>query len=128
MSILTTAVILSGILLGMWGLFHQLIVGGAVTMDPDIDERTVRLFLMSWITQGAYLSLTGFLPVVLLVFYQPYDEAVLTTCLVVAIALLILSLHVFATSRKFFITPITIGLTLQTIHSLILFVYYFAHR
>jgi hypothetical protein len=128
MSFLTITLVISGILLGMWGLFHQLIVGGAVTMNPDADERYVRLFLMSWIAHGAYLSLAGFLPVVLLIFHDPLEPAVLTTSIILAFALTLLSVHVLVSARKFAITPVWIGLVLQSIHAALLYTFYFTYR
>lgn len=128
MSILTGAIIVSGILLGVWGLFHQLIVGGAVTMNHDADQRSARLFLMSWIAHGAYLSLAGFLPVALLIFHNQYDSAVLTTSIILAVALTLLSIHVSVTTLKFFITPVWVGLILQSIHAVLLYILYFLYR
>ncbi len=128
MNILTGTIIVSGVLLGMWGLFHQLIVGGAVTMNSDSDERSARLFLMSWVAHGAYLSLAGFLPVALLVFHEPYDPAVLTTSIILAFALTLLSIHVAVTTIRYFITPVWIGFVLQSVHAALLYVLYFMYR
>lgn len=128
MNLLTGAIIVSGILLGMWGLFHQLIVGGAVTMNRDADERSARLFLMSWVAHGAYLSLAGFLTVALLIFHDPYDSAVLTTSIILAFALTLLSIHVVVTTLKYFITPVWIGFVLQSVHAVLLYTLYFLYR
>ncbi|MBW7859439.1 MAG: hypothetical protein H3C43_14380, partial [Leptonema sp. (in: Bacteria)] len=77
---------------------------------------------------GAYISLTGFLPAILLLIYSPYEPVVLTTCFLVALAILILSIHVAVSSFKYFITPIWIGWSLQTLHGLLLAVLYIVYR
>lgn len=128
MTLLSGIVITTGFLTGMWGLFHQLIVGGAVTMMHEAEERNLRIFLMTWVAHGAYISLTGFLPAVLLLIYNPYEPVVLTACILVAIAILILSIHVGAINYKFFITPIWIGWSLQTLHGIMLVILYFVYR
>ncbi|GIX42336.1 MAG: hypothetical protein KatS3mg129_2069 [Leptospiraceae bacterium] len=121
-------IIFIGILIAGLGIFHQLIVGGIVTRLIEAEEKDLRLYLMSWITHGAYVTLCGILPVVLLIFYPSYDASVLTTLFILAIAMTILVIHIGITGLKYKIIPITLEFISLTIYSILIFIYYFLNK
>lgn len=112
-----------GVILAAWGLFHQLVVGGAVTAFRNISETEARLFIMGWVAQGAFMSFTGFLPAALLLFFGPFSAPVHTTLLLSSLALILLSAHVFLTGFHTHFKPIRIGAVLQMIYGVYLLVF-----
>lgn len=125
MKILEYSIILVGTLLTMIGVFHQLIVGGIVTRLSEAEEKDLNLYLMSWISQGAYITFCGILPVILLTFHSPYESSLKTTFFILAFGMLILAIHIFFTGLKYKILPIVIEFILLIIFSSLLFLFYF---
>lgn len=115
--------IVLGFFLACWGLFHQLIVGGAATMFKDISENEARLFVMSWVAQGGFMTFAGLAPAVMLLLHGPYTEGVQTICILSGIALVLLSVHVFATGFKSHLKPIRIGAVLELTYGVYLLGY-----
>ena len=111
--------IASGATLAAWGLFHQLIVGAAATMFKEMSEKEARLFVMTWVAQGAFMSFTGILAAVLLFFYGLQAGPVQITLLLTGLAMLLLSGHVFATGYRSHVGPIRTGAVLEFIFGLI---------
>lgn len=109
-----TAIVL-GLLLATWGLFHQLIVGGAATMFKNITEDEARLFVMSWVAQGAFMSFSGLLVAMMVFFHGIYDEAVGTMLIITGIAMILLSMHVLVSGYKTTVKPIRIGAVIELI-------------
>ena len=60
-----------GTLLAAWGMFHQLIVGGAVMVAKHHhpDEKEARLFVMAWVAQGGFMAFLGLVPATMLFLY-----------------------------------------------------------
>ena len=116
--IITIAGILIGLILAGWGLFHQLIVGAAVTLIKNISEESARIVIMSWVAQGAFMSFTGIISSSMLFLHGVYSDAVQTTMVLCGISMLLLSLHVMASGYKTHIKPIRIGAALEFIYGL----------
>ena len=104
-----------GTLLAAWGMFHQLIVGGAVMVAKHHhpDEKEARLFVMAWVAQGGFMSFLGLIPATMLFLYGVNTPPVHTVLAVSALALILLSLHVFLTGFGTHIRPIQIGAVLE---------------
>ncbi len=105
--------IILGLLLALLGLFHQLIVGGAVSMIKDSGAVEARIFIMTWVSQGAFMSFCGLLPAVLLFFYGAMLQSVQTVMLLTGVALILLSIHVFVSGFKSHIKPVQLGAVIQ---------------
>ncbi|MEQ9366188.1 MAG: hypothetical protein RIF32_18245 [Leptospirales bacterium] len=111
--------IAAGVTLAAWGLFHQLIVGAAATMFKEMSEKEARLFVMTWVAQGAFMSFTGILAAVLLFFYGLQAGPVQITLLLTGLAMLLLSGHVFVTGYKSHVGPIRTGAVLELIFGIV---------
>ena len=111
--------ITSGVTLAAWGLFHQLIVGAAATMFKEMSENEARLFVMTWVAQGAFMSFTGILASLLLFFYGLLAGPVQITLLLTGISMLLLSGHVLMTGYRTHVGPIRTGAVLELIFGLI---------
>lgn len=125
MLIVKYVIITLGIILALLGLFHQLIVGGVVTRLVDSEEKDLRLYMMSWISHGAYLLLSGILGVILLTFHSPWDSSLKTSLFILSFANLFLSIHIAFSALKTQITIITLEFFFSLIFSIFLFIYYF---
>lgn len=112
-----------GAALALWGLFHQLIVGGAVTNFKNIGETEARLFIMGWVAQGAFMTFAGILPPVLILFFGPEDPAAHVAALLSGVALVFLAIHVFVTGFVSHWRPIQIGAILELAHGIALLAY-----
>ncbi|MFN3603738.1 MAG: hypothetical protein ACK4UJ_03380 [Leptonema sp. (in: bacteria)] len=112
-------------ILTLVGVFHQLIVGGIVTRLIDAEEKDLRLYLMSWISHGNYITFLGILPIILFIFHSSYDPALKTTFFILAIAMIILSIHIAISGLKYKILPITLEFVLLIISSGSILLYYF---
>ncbi|MCR9143919.1 MAG: hypothetical protein NXI24_16860 [bacterium] len=111
--------IVAGATLAAWGLFHQLIVGAAATMFKDMSEKEARLFVMTWVAQGAFMTFTGILASVLLFFYGLQAGPVQITLLLTGLAMLLLSGHVVLTGYRSHVGPIRTGAMLEMIFGII---------
>ncbi len=98
-----------GLLLAAWGLFHQLIVGGAVTMFKDLETNGSRLLVMSWVAQGAFMSFAGLLSSVMLLLHDIQSAAVHTVLIMCGLSMLFLFGHVMVTGYSTHIKPVRIG-------------------
>jgi hypothetical protein len=105
-----------GASLAAWGFFHQLIVGGAVTLLKNVEDQSARLMVMSWVAQGAFMSFLGILPASLLLIYGLLAAAIKTVLFICSCALLFLAGHVIATGYGTHIKPIRIGAFLELIY------------
>lgn len=121
-------IIFLGILIAALGIFHQLIVGGIVTRLTEAEEKDLRLYLMAWITHGAYVSFCGILPAILLILYPLYEPSLFTTLFIISIATMILAIHIGISGLKYKIIPITLEFIFLIIYSIFLFVYYFLNK
>ncbi|MCS7204736.1 MAG: hypothetical protein NZ853_03485 [Leptospiraceae bacterium] len=124
MELIRYGIIIVGLILAGLGIFHQLIVGAIVT-NIDGDEKDLRLYLMSWISHGAYITFSGILPVILLFYHSTYEGAISTTLIVLGFALLILSIHIAITTLKFKIPMILAEFAFSILLSVLLFTFYF---
>ncbi len=111
--------IVAGSTLAAWGLFHQLIVGAAATMFKDMSEKEARLFVMTWVAQGAFMSFTGILTAVLLFFYGLQSGPVQITLLLTGMAMILLSGHVLVTGYRTHVGPIRTGAVLEMIFGIV---------
>ncbi len=109
-----------GALLTLWGLFHQLIVGGAITMFRNISENEARLFVMSWVAQGAFMSFLGILPVAMLFLFPIFSSETHTVFLICSFGLFILSGHIFFTGINTHLKPIRISAFIQLAYGIYL--------
>lgn len=111
-----------GTVLAAWGMFHQLIVGGAVMVarHHHPDEKEARLFVMAWVAQGGFMTFLGLLPAAMLFLYGPSTPPVHTVLAISALSLLLLSLHVFLTGFGTHIRPIQIGAVLEALYGVLL--------
>lgn len=116
-----TILILCGIF-ALWGLFHQLIVGGAVSIFHNLDEKEARLFLMSWVAHGAMMSYAGILNFFLLLFFSSEEPVVRFVMGISGLALMILCIHVLVSGLKTRVNPVIIGAILQGITGTTLFI------
>lgn len=103
-------------------MFHQLIVGGAVMVAKHHhpDEKEARLFVMAWVAQGGFMTFLGLLPAAMLFLYGVHATAVHTALAMSALALILLSLHVFLTGFATHIKPIRIGAVLELAYGILL--------
>jgi len=109
-----------GIILAAWGVFHQLIVGGAAATIKHPEESEARLFVMSWVAQGGFMTLLGILPATMLFFYGISPAPVHTVLVLCALALILLSSHVVLTGLSTHLRPIQIGAILEMTYGLFL--------
>ncbi len=117
-------VIVLGIIITLLGLFHQIIVGGVVTRLLDSEEKDLRLYVMSWISHGAYLSFGGILGVILLVFHSPFDASLKTSIFILGFGMLFFSIHIGVSALKNQIMIITLEFLFSLFYSLSLFAFY----
>lgn len=122
---LTAAVLVSSAVTALWGLFHQFIVGGALSAVRNCDDRSARLLLTTWIAQGAFLTLCGALPLILLLLHGLTD-AVRLMLLLVGLALTLLSAHVAVIGLRRALPPVRLGWVLQSVHAVLLLALYLA--
>ena len=120
LSILEGLGIALGLLLAFWGLFHQLIVGSAASLFSNTEAAQLRIVVMSWVAQGAFISFGGILPAVLLFFHGLGSAAVQTAVLLSGIALIFLSIHIFISGIKRDLRPIFAGACLQLFYGIYL--------
>ncbi len=113
--------IAGGVILAGWGLFHQLIVGGAVTMVRVPDEKEARLFVMSWVAQGAFMTFAGILPGTMIFLHGIFSGPAHTVFAITGTGLFFLSGHVFLSGYKTHIRPVQIGAVLEVLYAVILF-------
>ena len=111
--ILETLLISMGVILASWGLFHQLIVGGAITIFKNIEENEARLFIMGWVAQGGFMVFLGIVPPLLIWLFGMQQEVVRTIMAINGASLLLLGAHVFFTGFSTHIKPIRIGAILS---------------
>ncbi|MBI3394316.1 MAG: hypothetical protein HY042_00625 [Spirochaetia bacterium] len=111
-----------GTLLSAWGIFHQLIVGGAVTMLKLPAETDNRLFVMSWVAHGAFMTFAALLPCAMIVFHGVYAGAAHTVFAFSGAALIFLSGHVMVSGYKSHVRPIQIGAVLEGIFGIYLII------
>ncbi len=105
-----------GIVLASWGLFHMLIVGGAVTIFKNIEESEARIFIMGWVAQGGFLGFLGLTPPLLVWLFGMHQEIVRTVLALCGVTLLMLAAHVYGTGYSTHIKPIRIGAVLITVY------------
>lgn len=103
-------------------MFHQMIVGAAVTMFEDLSEVEARLFIMSWVAQGAFMTFTGVLLSITLFFHGLMAPAAKTTLLITSISLLLLGCHVLLSGYKTTIRPVRIGAWLEILNGLFILI------
>ncbi|MCB1138313.1 MAG: hypothetical protein KDK23_06120 [Leptospiraceae bacterium] len=115
LAILNYIVIGTGILLACWGLFHQLIVGGAVAMLGNPDEKEARIVIMAWVAQGAFMTFCGLIPLIFFIFYGYESPAYLTATLMAGLAMCILAIHVAVVGFATLVRPVQIGAVLEAI-------------
>ena len=114
--------IILGIILAAWGLFHQLIVKSTVSLLHTVSPKNVRIVVMSWVAQGAYMSFTGILSSVILILYQidlPVVHLILFMC---SFAMLFLAGHVLITGFRAHMKPIRIGAFIEIIYGVYMIV------
>lgn len=121
--ILEYAGIFLGIVLALWGLFHQLIVGSVVSMLQNEEGPVVRLLVVAWVAHGAFLSFCGLLPSLLLFFHGAHYAPVQTAMLLSAAALLILSIHTYISGFATHPRPLRISFYLGMAYSFYLFLF-----
>lgn len=122
LSILEKLGIVLGLVLAFWGLFHQLIVGSAASMFKGLGSTELRIVVMSWVAQGAFLSFCGVLSSVLLFFHGLNSAAVQTALLLCGTALIFLSIHIYISGIKKHLRPLRIGAFLQLFYGIYLLV------
>ncbi|MCB1171091.1 MAG: hypothetical protein KDK25_12180 [Leptospiraceae bacterium] len=115
LAILNYIVIGTGILLACWGLFHQLIVGGAVAMLGNPEEKEARIVIMAWVAQGAFMTFCGLIPLIFFVFYGYEAPAYLTATLMAGLAMGILAVHVAVVGFATLVRPVQIGAVLEAV-------------
>lgn len=109
-----------GVVLAGWGVFHQLIVGAAASLNKHPDDNEGRLFVMSWVAQGGFMTFLGVVPAAMLILYGISPPAVHTILTLSALALILLSGHVFFTGISTHLRPIQIGAVLELIYGVFL--------
>ncbi len=118
MSVAEAVIMLLGVALGFWGLFHQLIVGAAVTIYKNLDESASRIMVMTWVAQGAFMSFCGILSTTLVFLHGLRTDAVQTALIVCSAGMLFLSGHVFVSGYQTHLKPIRIGAVIGGVYSL----------
>ena len=122
LAILNYIVIGTGILLACWGLFHQLIVGGAVAMLGNPDEKEARIVIMAWVAQGAFMTFCGLLPFIFFVLYGFDHPAYLTASLLAGLAMSVLAVHVAVVGFATLVRPVQIGAVLEAVFGILVIV------
>ena len=122
MNIVEALVIVCGVVLAAWGLFHQLIVGAAVTMYRDLDESASRIMVMTWVAQGAFMSFSGILSTLLVFFHGLRSDAVQTTLVLCSAGMLFLSGHVFISGYRAHLKPIRMGAIISGTYGIVLLI------
>ena len=122
LAIINYMVIGTGLLLACWGLFHQLIVGGAVAMLGNPDEKEARIVIMAWVAQGAFMTFCGLLPFIFFVLYGMEHPAYLTATLLAGLAMSILAAHVMVVGFATLVRPVQIGAALEAIFGLLVII------
>lgn len=118
--ILETLTISLGVVVASWGLFHMLIVGGAVTIFKNMEETEARIFIMGWVAQGGFIAFLGIVPPLLVWLFGMHQEIVRTVMAFCGISLLLLTGHVFLSGFGTHIKPIRIGAILMLTYGLYL--------
>lgn len=95
------------------GLIHQLVVGGAISIYPGMNEKQTRLILMSWIATGAFMSFLGFIPAILIFFFHAYSPVMKSLLLLETIALLFLGIHIYLSGHSTHPKPVRIGMIMS---------------
>ena len=116
MEILKTIGIILGFGLAGWGLFHQLIVGGSISLFPGLSDRGARVLVMGWVAQGAFMSFLGVLSAVMMLLHDVFTPEVHTVLIMSGIAMLFLAGHVYVTGFKTHMKPIRIGAVLELVY------------
>ncbi|MCB1171953.1 MAG: hypothetical protein KDK39_00235 [Leptospiraceae bacterium] len=122
LDILQTSAIILGLILAVWGLFHQLIVGGALMVFEDLNEQEARILIMSWVAQGAFMSFTGVVTALSLFFHGIMNEAVRTVIAITGVALLLMASHVFVSGYRIALKPVRVGAILELLTGAVLLV------
>ena len=118
--ILENLAISLGVILASWGLFHMLIVGGAVTIFKNIEENEARILIMGWVAQGGFMAFLGIVPPLLLWLFGMHQEIVRVMMALCGASLLLLATHVFASGYSTHIKPIRIGAILMLTYGIFL--------
>ena len=95
--------IVLGLVLAGYGVFHQLNaekVFNRVKHKGNSLQDIQPLFTMTWVVQGAFISLCGLLPAILLLFHGVSEQAVHTSLLLSGGALIFLAIHSWITNDK----------------------------
>lgn len=122
LAVLNYIVIGMGIILACWGLFHQLIVGGAVAMLGNPDEKEARVVIMAWVAQGAFMTFCGLLPLIFFIIYGYESPAYLTATLLAGLAMTILAVHVAVVGFATLVRPVQIGAVLEGVFGLLIII------
>ncbi len=118
--VLEIAGVVISLVLAGWGFFHQLIVGGAATIFKNVSEKEARLFVMSWVAHGAFMSFVGVISAVLLLFFGLLSGPVQIVLILSGVAMILLSAHVFVTGYGTHIGPVRTGAVLELIYGVYL--------
>ena len=98
--------IVLGLVLTVYGVFHQLNAEKVLNRVKDKGnglqdmQPLSTMFTMTWIVQGAFISLCGLLPAILLLFHGISEQAVHTSLLLSGGALIFLAIHSWITNDK----------------------------
>lgn len=85
----------------------------------NAEEPEARLFVMSWVAQGALMTFCGLLPIALYFLHDLHGAVSRTVLLLGGLAMLLLSLHVILTGYRTHIRPVRIGAVLELLYGLI---------
>ncbi len=105
-------IIILGTLMGCWGLFHQLIVGGVASLYR-ISGNEGKIIVLSWIAHGGYISFLGFLPALQIFLHGIHSPEVISMLIILEIALFLLIVHSFISGFKTHPRPVKIGIYLK---------------
>lgn len=107
-----TMTIVLGVLMGCWGLFHQLIVGGVASLYR-ISGNEGKIIVLSWIAHGGYISFLGFLPAIQIFLHGIQNPGNVSMLVILEIALFLLIVHSFISGFKSHPRPVKIGIYLK---------------
>ncbi len=108
-------ILVSGIL-AVWGLFHQFIVGAAITLFAKEKEMQLRLVILGWVAYGAFISFAGILSIVLISMFGLNSKETRVALYLITGGMTIFTGHTFISGVKKFPRPIKISFAIEVIY------------
>ncbi|MBE7410725.1 MAG: hypothetical protein L6Q54_08265 [Leptospiraceae bacterium] len=118
-SVLEILMISVGVVLGLWGIIHQLIVGGIVSLFLQGTKLQLRLVVLGWVGYGAFISFVGILTAVMVGMYGLNSPATRTVLFITVGAMTLFTGHTLISGLKIFPKPIRISFAIESLYILV---------